>query len=153
MLAIAAAMLLTVYAMQHLGGLEPCPLCVWQRYPWFVVLGIGLLTPAVGRDGGRLLLRAMAAALLIGAGIAGYHVGVEQLWWEGSTTCLGGDAGGEPSSLAELRALAMGAPAPRCDVPAWTLFGISLTGYNFLASVALAALCLARAALPGGPRR
>jgi len=151
MLAIAAVMLLTVYAMQHLGGLAPCPLCVWQRYPWFVVLGIGLLAPAVGRDGGRLILAIMGAALLVGIGIAGYHVGVEQLWWEGSVTCVGG--GGEgPTTLAALRALAIGAPAPRCDVPAWTLFGISLTGYNFLASSALAALCFARAALPGAQR-
>ena len=153
MLAIAAAMLLTVYAMQHLGGLEPCPLCVWQRYPWFAVLGIGLLTPAVGRDGARMLLGAMGAALVVGIVIAGYHVGVEQLWWEGSSTCVGDDGGEAPASLAALRELAMGAPAPRCDVPAWTLFGISLTGYNLLASLALAALCLTRAALPGGPRR
>ena len=153
MLAVAAAILLAVYAMQYLGGLEPCPLCVWQRYPWFAVLGIGLLTPAVGRGGGRMLLAAMGAALIVGAGIAGHHVGVEQLWWEGSSTCADGGAGGEPTSLAALRALAMGTPAPRCDVPAWMLFGISLTGYNFLASVALAVPCLARAALRGGPRR
>ena len=79
---------------------------------------------------------ARSSAILTGAGIALYHVGVEQHWWAGPTACGGG--GQVPGSLAELGRM-MNQPVPRCDEPAWSLFGISMAGYNVFFSLILAA--------------
>ena len=78
-----------------------------------------------------------AAAFLIGAGIAAYHVGVEQYWWAGTEACTGA-ATGSARSVDELRAQIMTAPTARCDEIAWSLFGVSMAGYNFLFSLVLA---------------
>jgi disulfide bond formation protein DsbB len=78
-------------------------------------------------------------ALLIGGGIAAFHVGVEQHWWTGTPGC------GVPAtsnSIEEMRAQIMAAPVVRCDQVAWSLFGISMAGYNILISLVLAAVAL-----------
>src|SRR3990170_1121526 len=79
-LLVSAALLLTVYLFQHLGGLQPCPLCVAQRYPHFVVLGLSVAALVAPRHSAWLhasLLAAIALAYLVGAGYAAFHVGVE----------------------------------------------------------------------------
>ena len=67
----------------------------------------------------------------VGAGIAAYHVGVEQHWWQGPTACAGGTI---PSSFAEMQRM-MSTPIVPCDKPAWTLLGISMAGYNAVFSL------------------
>ena len=125
---------------QYIGGLEPCVLCVYQRVPYAVTISfaiIGFVMSGSPRVVGTV--HGMAAmAFLIGAGIAAYHVGVEHHWWAGTTECTGA-AAGSAQSVDELRAQIMSAPAVRCDEVAWSLFGISLAGYNFLVSLVLAA--------------
>jgi disulfide bond formation protein DsbB len=71
------------------------------------------------------------------AGIALFHVGVEQKWWEGTSACVGQFAPG--MSAEELQQAIQDAPIVRCDVPAWEMFGISMAGYNLLYALALAA--------------
>ena len=124
---------------QYAGGLEPCVLCVYQRAPYAAAIALAAAGFAMARDrravGG---LHGLAAAVfLIGAGIAAYHVGVEWRWWAGTEACAGAGAGGA-RSVDELRAQIMSAPAVRCDEVAWSLFGVSMAGYNFLVSLALA---------------
>jgi disulfide bond formation protein DsbB len=45
-------------------------------------------------------------------------------------------------TIEELRRQLEATPVVRCDEPAWTLFGISMAGYNVLISLALAAFSL-----------
>ena len=66
--------------------------------------------------------------------IGAFHAGVEYGWWEGPTACSSTKLGDDP--LAAI----MNAPLIRCDTPAWTMFGVSLAGYNFLVSIASATL-------------
>ena len=140
---ISAGLLATVFVMQHFFGLEPCPLCVWQRYPHGVVILFGVLGAALGGMRARLLIAGAGLAFLVTAGIGAFQVGVEQHWWEGLATCTGG--AGVPGSLADLQSQ-LGKPAgPRCDEVAWSLFGISLAGYNMLVSFAVARLAFGRA--------
>ncbi len=96
-----------------------------------------------GRPGVALGVAATSSlAILSGAGLAGYHVGVEQHWWEGLTSC--GGAVGMPTSVEVLRQQIMSSLVVRCDEVAWSLFGISMAGYNFLISLAFGAggLCV-----------
>lgn len=131
--AAAAALALAIaFGSQHLGGLSPCILCLYQRWPYGVVILAGLAGPLLRNRPNLLapLLAVAALAFLASAGIAAFHVGVEQHWWQGTTEC--GATIDFKQSLGNLKAQLMAAPAVRCDAVAWSLFGISLAGYNFL---------------------
>ena len=138
-LLVSAAVLGTALASQYWGGLRPCVLCLYQRYPYAFV--IALMAFAVGladRRGGRIamaLLTAAGLAFLVGAGIGIYHVGVEQHWWAGTAECGSTESA---DTVEALRAKLLGRAPVRCDEAAWSLFGISMAGYNVLASLGLA---------------
>jgi disulfide bond formation protein DsbB len=76
---------------------------------------------------------------MVGAGIAVFHVGVEQHWWAGTAAC---GSTLSATSVEALRAQILAAPVVRCDQPAWSLLGISMAGYNALISAALAVVAL-----------
>ena len=42
------ALLLGAFAFQHLGGLAPCKLCIWQRWPHVAAIAIGAAALALG---------------------------------------------------------------------------------------------------------
>ncbi|MQQ07061.1 disulfide bond formation protein B [Epibacterium sp. SM1979] len=139
----SAAVLLTAFAFQHLGGLAPCKLCIWQRYPHAAAAAIGVIAffiplPAL------LWLGALAAAAT--AGVGAYHAGVEQGWWEGPSTCTSSPIGGLTPD--QLMNQIMSAPLVRCDDIPWELFGLSMAGWNAVVSVILALLWVAAARHP-----
>jgi disulfide bond formation protein DsbB len=123
------------HAFEYWGGLQPCTLCLHQRWPWWIAGALAIVAIIVIGNR-RLHAAALSLAILTvwaGAGIAIYHVGVEQRWWEGPTACSGAAT---PATLEELRAMVLAAPVIRCDDIAWSLFGISMAGYNALLSLA-----------------
>ncbi|MAZ20425.1 disulfide bond formation protein B [Roseovarius sp.] len=129
------ALLVGAFGFQHLGGLPPCKLCIWQRYPHALAVLIGVAAVAIR---GRLLpLLGMAAALTT-AGVGLYHTGVERGWWEGPTTCTSSGTSG--LSADDLFDKIMTAPVVRCDDVAWELLGLSMASWNGLLSLGLAAL-------------
>lgn len=120
------------YASQYLGGLYPCEMCWWQRWPHFAALPLALGAFILPGEGKRRLFTALAAlAILISGLIGGYHAGVEYGWWEGITTCSSTIT---PGSGKDVLDAILNAPLIRCDIAPWTLFGISLAGFNFLIS-------------------
>jgi disulfide bond formation protein DsbB len=150
LLLASAATVGGAFAFQYIGGYAPCVLCWWQRYAHFATIGFALLALLpVGAPARRLCLLAAAAAALTGTGIAVFHVGVEQHWWQGTAEC--GSTLGAASSLEDMRKMLLAQPVVRCDEVAWSLFGISMAGYNALISLGLAAIG-AIAGLQGGRR-
>ena len=137
-LATSASLMLGALAFQYIGGLFPCPLCIFQRYPHVITIVLGVLALGhllAGRNRAVPWLLGLAGlSLLAGAGIAVFHVGVEQHWWQGLSSCAGPGAG---ASLADTLNQARAGPAARCDEVAWSLLGISMAGYNALISVAV----------------
>jgi len=133
------AILAAVFTSQYGFGLRPCELCLIQRVPYGAVIFLALLGLGLRLDAKKsaLLLGACTLAFVVGGGIAFYHVGVEQHWWAGPTSCTGGL--GTVHSVEDLAAL-LSKPIdiPQCDKVAWSLFGISMAGYNVLASLVLA---------------
>jgi disulfide bond formation protein DsbB len=130
------ALLGGAFAFQYIGGLAPCQLCLWQRWPHAAAILIGVLALATGWRG---LLWLGALAALTTAGIGVFHVGVEQGWWEGLATCTAGSISG--LSTADLLNPAADVAAPvRCDAIAWQLLGISMAGWNVIVSMGLAAV-------------
>jgi len=134
----ALAALCIAWIAQYGFGLAPCELCYWQRYGYWAAIALGILAilqPA--RTARRTLaLWLLGLAFLATAGVALFHVGVEQQWWKGLDTCTGQIGAG--MSAEDFANAIENAPIVRCDEPAWTLFGISMAGYNLLYALALA---------------
>ncbi len=128
----AAALLGGALAFQYLGGLAPCEMCMWQRWALVSVLGLGLLTWAAGCP--RVLVGITAVAVFADTAIAAFHVGVEQHWWKGITECAAAPLTG---SSAEMLSQILAQPLIRCDAIAWSLFGVSMAGWNALVSAAI----------------
>jgi disulfide bond formation protein DsbB len=140
----SGALLAGAHAFQYFGGLQPCPLCLDQRkWHWGVVAVAALAFVATRFKPGwsRAAAALIGLALLGAAGMAAYHVAVEQHWVVAQC-----DARVNLDELsfdpdAEVR-------APSCDQIAWSMFGISMAGYNAIISLLLALASFAIAFLP-----
>ena len=134
---VPAALLGGAYIAQYGFGLPPCEMCWWQRYPHFAALGIGLAAYVLKPS---QVWSALAGLAIITSGlIGGFHAGVEYGWWPGITGCSALPSGTDVMDFTA-------APLIRCDVAPWSLFGISLAGFNFLISSASGAAIVALAA-------
>jgi disulfide bond formation protein DsbB len=154
-LAASIATLGGAFLFQYVGGLQPCVLCVYQRYPYGVTIALSAsaLLFLDGRTRGWALALC-GIAFLVGMSIAGFHVGVERHWWEGTAACTGSVDTSNATTLEALRQQLLSAPPARCDRIAWSLFGITMAGYNVLISLGLAVFSLwsARRELRGSAR-
>ncbi|WP_299207039.1 disulfide bond formation protein B [uncultured Tateyamaria sp.] len=134
----SVALLLGAFAFQHLGGLPPCKLCIWQRYPHAAAIALGALAFFVPLP---ILIALGAIAALSTAGVGAYHVGVEQGWWEGPTSCSSGAIDTlDPNALFDQ---IMAAPLIRCDEIAWQFAGLSMAGWNVILSILIAGVWIA----------
>ncbi len=133
----SAALLFGALGFQYLGGIAPCHLCLLQRWPHGAAIALGLLILAWPRRGLALLA---ALVVLVGAGIAVYHVGVEQTWWAGPSSCTAPEPGAQASG--ELLDQILATPVVLCDQIAWSLWGISMAGWNAILSLGLVWLWL-----------
>jgi disulfide bond formation protein DsbB len=131
--AVGLAAAWTIEAM----GYEPCPLCLYQRYPYYLAIPVLAIAALAGRP--RFGLAVAGALFLVDAGIAAYHSGVELGIFSLPEGCA---AQGGAASLEELKAQVLGT-VPRCDRPELFLLGLSLANWNTLLALALAALALA----------
>jgi len=141
--AIAAATLAGAWFFQLVLDIRPCPLCLEQRYAYYLAIPLGALTAlAAAKDVSRAVVLAglavLAAATLANAGLATYHAGVEWHLWQGPTDCTGpvGNLGSAGNLLQRLDTVKV----VRCDEVQWKFLGLSLAGYNVLISLAMAAI-------------
>jgi disulfide bond formation protein DsbB len=132
-LLIPAALMAGALGSQYLGGLFPCEMCHWQRWPHYAAIALALIACLIPeRPFGRVLV-GMAVAAIFASGLIGvFHAGVEYRFWPGITRCSAPPSGG---SSADLLTQIMATPMIQCDVPQWTLFGISLAGFNAILSI------------------
>jgi disulfide bond formation protein DsbB len=152
--ALLAALAITLVAAVTLAGawffqlvldIRPCPLCLEQRYAYYLALPLGALTALLAaRHAPRQLLMAAFVILLIAAlgnaYLGGYHAGVEWKFWQGPTDCTGPilDLGSAGSLLQRLDTVKV----IRCDEVQWRFLGLSLAGYNVLISLLMAVVAL-----------
>jgi disulfide bond formation protein DsbB len=138
----SAAVIAGALLFQYVGGLAPCELCLYERWPYYAAMPLAaVLLPLARRRkaavGGGLLLAAVFAG---SAALGFYHVGVEQHWFAGPAACTG--AGKTANTIEQLRAQLLHQQPVQCDQPQWALFGVTLAGWNLLASMALALVAL-----------
>jgi disulfide bond formation protein DsbB len=142
---IAAATLAGAWFFQLVLDIRPCPLCLEQRYAYYLAMPLAaFLTWFAVQGAPRQVLMAGFAILLLAAlanaWLGGYHAGVEWQFWPGPTDCSGplvdfGKAGNLLEQLDKVKVI-------RCDEVQWRFLGLSLAGYNVVISLAMAAIAL-----------
>lgn len=139
--ALALATLAGAWFFQLAIGLKPCPLCLEQRYAYYIAIP---LAAAVAAASGHVSRRTIAIgfamialAMLANAGLALYHAGVEWGFWPGPTDCSGSvidlNSGSLLDRIGKVKVV-------RCDEVQWKFLGLSLAGYNVLISLVIAAI-------------
>ncbi|KAA0072855.1 disulfide bond formation protein B [Tardiphaga sp. P9-11] len=139
------ATLAGAWFFQLVLDIRPCPLCLEQRYAYYLTIPLAVLVAiAAAKDAPRGLvvtgLMLLALAALANAVLGGYHAGVEWKFWQGPTDCSGpvvdlGKAGSLLERLDTVKVI-------RCDEVQWRFLGLSLAGYNVLISLAMAAIAI-----------
>ncbi len=149
-LAASAAMLGAAYLFEHVGGLEPCSLCLYQRTPYMAAIALSGLLILVARSSAAraVFLSLLGALFLAGLGLALYHVGVQQGLFEGPGTCAADY--GPANDIEALRERLLSAPIVRCDQVLWSFLGLSMPAWNAVVSGLLAAGAIAAALRPRG---
>ena len=144
----SGAMLAIAHAFETFGGFAPCELCLKQRSVYWVAAGLAAAAMVVVRlPGGprwrELSCWLLALVFLTTAGVAGYHAGVEWKFWPGPQSCSGAGT----VTVAALKDLLNGGGAkmPNCDKPAWVFLGLSMAGWNTIASLILVSFSFAAA--------
>ena len=142
-MAIAAATIAGAWFFQLVLDIQPCPLCLEQRYAYYTIIPLAALVAinsARGSPRGVLVLGLALLALVAFANaiFGAFHAGVEWGLWEGPTSCTGpllnlGGAGNLLDQLDKVKVVP-------CDVVQWRFLGVSLAGYNALISLLMAAI-------------
>ncbi|MCD2315038.1 disulfide bond formation protein B [Sphingomonas sp. IC-11] len=130
------------WGSQLIGGLVPCEMCHWQRWPHYAAVLVAAFAFIVPGRSSKVTMIVAAALLVAVSGLIGvFHAGVEYHWWQGITACSTMATGDGVSTDEMLRRL-LAAPVIRCDSAQWTLLGVSLAGYNAILSLGGAAVIL-----------
>ena len=124
------ALILGALGFQYIGGVVPCEMCHWQRWPHIAAAIIGIVVVALARDKARALAW-LAVALVLASGLIGlYQTGMQWGFLPGPSSCSG-------------HRFVIGSnmtPDVQCDVVTWQLFGLSLAAYNAIFSFLIAGL-------------
>jgi disulfide bond formation protein DsbB len=146
MAAIAAAALAAAYASQYWGGLEPCILCLYQRWPYWIIVALGLTGFAVSFASRKLaggIMGLIGLSFFANSAIAFYHTGVEQKWWRSFLEgCAVPELQGDMDDI--LAAIEARSEAVRCDAIAWAdpVFGLSMANYNVIVCFVLGCIAV-----------
>ncbi|HVG03369.1 MAG TPA: disulfide bond formation protein B [Burkholderiaceae bacterium] len=124
--------------LQHVVGLDPCPLCIFQRIAYLALALFALIAAAVSpRQAGRWFGVLALISALAGAGIAGRHVWLQMN--PQSMSC-------GPGLAAMLDNFPLTDVLPKvfrgsgdCSESAWTLVGLTIADWSLIWFVILSA--------------
>jgi len=141
-LLLPVALLGGALGSQYLGGLHPCEMCYWQRWPHaaaILLAALAFTSPAYSSRA-RVLTLLAALAIAVSGAIGVYHAGVEAKIFEGFTQCT---VLSRSSNTVELLKQITHAPLVRCDEVQFRFLGLSLAAWNAILSLGGAALIVA----------
>lgn len=128
----AVGMLMAVHLMQNVFGIKPCDLCIYERYPYYILLFGAVLVPLHFE---KFAFYMQNMALAVGVVISAYHSGIERGWWQGFSACSANNTKG--LSIDEIIKMMENTPLVKCNEISFSLYGLSLANYNFFISLSL----------------
>ncbi|MBO1074750.1 disulfide bond formation protein B [Roseomonas marmotae] len=147
---LAAAAPLFAMATERWGGLNPCLLCLWQRWPYWVAAALALLAYLLPR---RPMLVLAGLAVLASGAVAVVHGGVEAKWWPSPLPGCAAPSAVAGQSIEEMMAGLAARPAKPCDEPAYLIPGlpVSMAWMNLAYALALGGFTFWQASRPSTP--
>lgn len=137
--------------LQHMQGLEPCPMCIVQRYALVLV---AVLTGVASLNGSRAWWKSFAALALLASGF-GAFVAARQSWlqwYPPEFASCGRDFYGMIENYPISRSIPMiFRGSGDCTAIDWTFLGGSIANWSFLCFVGFAVVLLI-ILLKGGKR-
>ena len=135
---ISTTLLGSALLFQYVGGLAPCSLCIWQRWPHLAVIVLAFIGLRGIMPRGMLWLTVIAGSISVSLG--SYHAGIEYGFWAGPSGCSANLLpDGDIKALTQQLLIT---PLIRCDEVQWSLFGLSMAGWNALISLDIIAAAL-----------
>ena len=135
---ISASLYAGALWFQYVGGLIPCNLCLWQRWPHIIIILLTVISLFARIP--RLVLTAIAITAATSAILAAYHAGVEWQLWAGPGGCTTSLT--NSGDLTSLTDSLLSTPVVRCDEVAWSFLGLSMAGWNSLFSLDICLIAL-----------
>jgi disulfide bond formation protein DsbB len=126
----ALALILGALGFQYIGGVVPCEMCHWQRWPHIAAAILGLVVVGFTHGKARELAWLCVSLVLVSGLIGLYQSGMQWGVLPGPSSCSG-------------HRFILGSnmvPEVQCDVVTWQLFGLSLATYNAIFSFVIAGL-------------
>lgn len=143
---VALVVILAALVLQYGFGYAPCPLCLQQRWPYYVGAPIAIL---LGLFGGNLPPKVMAALLVLlaalfayGCALGVYQAGAEWNFWLGPSNCSAGNSGGNPADVGGLLDAINSSTVVSCTNPRLRILGVSLAGWNAVVMAVLVVVAL-----------
>lgn len=137
------AMLAYGMYLQHVVGLEPCPMCIVQRYALVLVALVAGVSAAFRSQG----LRRAGVGLMGALAVFGAFVAARQSWLQWNPPEImscGRDFFGMIEAFPLRRAIPMiFRGTGDCSVIDWTFLGLSIANWSFLCFAAIAVLAVA----------
>ena len=140
---VCVALLVYGLYLQHIVGLEPCPMCIVQRYALVLIAILAGLTGATARKGTQMT----GAVLLVATATLGAFVAARQSWlqwYPPEVASCGRDLYGMIETFPLQRAIPMifkgGGDCTKVD---WTFLGGSIANWSFLCFSGIAVVTLA----------
>ncbi|WP_448950259.1 disulfide bond formation protein B [Labrys neptuniae] len=131
---IGLVVILSALVLQHGFGYAPCPLCLEQRWPYYVGVPIALILGFIGdKLPGKLvavLLLVLVVLFAYGCGLGIYQAGAEWEYWLGPSNCAAGNIGGNPADVGGLADAIANSTVVSCTNPSLRILGLSLAGWN-----------------------
>lgn len=134
------AVIATALAFEYIGGYAPCPLCLQQRYAYYLAipaLFAGLVLLSTNQTSPAAVVLLLLSLVFLGNAVLGiYHAGAEWKYWPGPETC-GATGASLATSAGDLLKKMQTAKVVRCDEAAFRFLGLSMAGWNVISSIGL----------------
>jgi disulfide bond formation protein DsbB len=145
-LAVTVGALAGAWFLELVVGLQPCKLCLMQRWPYYAALPVAVLAflaagPLGAPRASRPAFGTLAIIFMISVGLGAHHAGVEWGWWQGPADCGGRMLPG-PANAGDLLGTLNQTRIVSCSEAPFRLLGLSLAGWNAVLSFGLAVLAM-----------
>ena len=130
------SILLIVYYLEIFQGLEPCKLCTYQRFPYFIVILLSLSSLLIKNINFKKITFLFYVLIFTSSLImSAHHFGVEKSFWNAFTSCESSFK--SLTNNNDLKVYLLNKDYVSCDNVSFRFLGISLAGYNVIVSFIL----------------
>lgn len=132
-LLISIISLILAYFVEYIMALAACPLCIYQRFPYLLLIMISI----IGLSSDQSLKQHYIITFLISILLASYHTGIERGIFELSIFCKPLVKISDNLSVSDFKNILYNEKLGTCNKPALFIFGLSMAEWNLFLNIML----------------